>query len=254
MWDNLLIVSSPDNGGPVYNNGSAGGNNYPLRGGKMSNWQGGVRVNGWVGGGFVPEAVRGTVNNGYITLWDWYSTFCALAGVDPTDHRAEQAGLPPIDSFNMWPMLSGQNSTSPRTEIPLGHVGSIDLPLAADANTTVQGLIQGDWKLLIGNVYQSIWQGPLYPNASTAWQDKPFACGDPVDGSGPGCLFNIADDPTEHNDLASSMPEKVKDLRARITEIQASVYSPDRGQYAPRACQVATHRYEGFYGPFVDIN
>ncbi len=34
-----------DNGGPIYNNGTAGANNWPLRGGKMSNWEGGIRVN-----------------------------------------------------------------------------------------------------------------------------------------------------------------------------------------------------------------
>jgi hypothetical protein len=37
MWDNLLWVSSSDNGGPV---GSGfGGNNWPLAGGKASNWE-----------------------------------------------------------------------------------------------------------------------------------------------------------------------------------------------------------------------
>ena len=40
MWDDLLIVFSADNGGPIYNNGSAGANNYPLKGGKMNNWEG----------------------------------------------------------------------------------------------------------------------------------------------------------------------------------------------------------------------
>ena len=35
-WDESLVVFSTDNGGPVYNNGAAGANNYPLRGGKMT--------------------------------------------------------------------------------------------------------------------------------------------------------------------------------------------------------------------------
>ena len=37
MWDDMLVVFSSDNGGPIYNNGSAGANNYPLKGGKMNN-------------------------------------------------------------------------------------------------------------------------------------------------------------------------------------------------------------------------
>ena len=49
MWDNLLFAASSDNGGPVYPGG--GSNNYPLKGGKASNWQGGLRVNVFVSGG-----------------------------------------------------------------------------------------------------------------------------------------------------------------------------------------------------------
>lgn len=36
MWDNTLWVSSADNGGAIYQSGAAGGNNFPLRGGKVS--------------------------------------------------------------------------------------------------------------------------------------------------------------------------------------------------------------------------
>jgi arylsulfatase I/J len=34
MWDNTIVVFSADNGGPIYYNGSAGANNYPLKGGR----------------------------------------------------------------------------------------------------------------------------------------------------------------------------------------------------------------------------
>lgn len=48
-----------------------------------------------------------------------YATFCALAGVDATDHEAAAVGLPPIDSLDMWPLLSGAVQQSPRKEIHL---------------------------------------------------------------------------------------------------------------------------------------
>lgn len=46
-----------DNGRAVYSGGGA--NNYPLKGGKLSDWQGGVRVNAFVAGGYLPEKMQG---------------------------------------------------------------------------------------------------------------------------------------------------------------------------------------------------
>ena len=62
-----------------------GSNNYPLRGGKFGNCEGGVRVNGLVGGGALPAAQRGTKTSAFVAVEDFYTTFCAIAGVDPRD-------------------------------------------------------------------------------------------------------------------------------------------------------------------------
>ena len=86
---------------------------YPLKGLKASDWQGGIRVNTFVSGGYLPEDMRGTMTDEYIHLADWYATFSNLAGVDPTDELAASFGLPEIDSLDMWPLISGQVSTSP---------------------------------------------------------------------------------------------------------------------------------------------
>ena len=44
----------------VKGNGSGGANNFPLKGGKMSNWEGGIRGNAFASGGWLPPAVRGS--------------------------------------------------------------------------------------------------------------------------------------------------------------------------------------------------
>ena len=72
-----------------------------------------------------------------------------LAGVDPTDHAAAAAGLPPIDSFDLWPLLSGANTTAPRTELLIG-LGPDIMP--GSNVTTVQSIIVPPHKLIIGPV------------------------------------------------------------------------------------------------------
>ena len=125
MWENTFMYVASDNGGPISinqlkKNGmsvSGGANNYPLRGGKFALTEGGLRVNAFVTGGAIPEAKRGTVEKGFIANEDWYATFCAIAGCDPVDSRAAQYNLPAIDSINMYPLLMGETSVSPRKEV-----------------------------------------------------------------------------------------------------------------------------------------
>ena len=54
LRDNLLFVMSSDNGGPI----QGGANNYPLKGGKTTDWQGGIRVYAFVSGGYLPTNMR----------------------------------------------------------------------------------------------------------------------------------------------------------------------------------------------------
>ena len=238
LWDNMLVVGSSDNGGPEGD--GYGGNNWPLRGGKSSNWQGGVRVNAFAAGGLIPAARRGTTEAGLIEIADWYTTFCGLAGVDAADPAGVAAGLFPPDGLDMWPLLSGANATSPRQYVVLGSTD--DTPQAG--NTTVQGVIRNDgYKLLLGNVENNWWTGPVYPNSST-YPSGHYNCG------AAGCLFNIFSDPTEHQEISAQHPDIVAQL-TKVVNAQR-VYSPDRGANDGEACQKALNRHEGFYGPFID--
>ena len=228
LWNNLLFVASSDNGGPERY--GFGANNYPLKGGKWTDWQGGVRVNAFASGGFLPEKMKGQKTEGYIHVADWYATFSAMAGVDPTDERAAKAKLPPIDSLNMWPLISGQNSTSPRTNIPI----------------STSTLISGDYKILTGDADQAGWTGPIYPNTT-----KPSGinvtehCGDS------GCLYDIKKDPEERINIASKMPDVLSSMRKKLDDYKKSYFSPDRGNAWPGACETALKKNGGFWGPFL---
>ncbi|GAB5355832.1 hypothetical protein AAMO2058_000238900 [Amorphochlora amoebiformis] len=163
MWEDTLMVFTADNGGPVYYSGDGGANNYPLRGGKMGNFEGGIRANAFVSGGYLPEKAQGTKYEGFVTGWDWYATFSELAGVDPMDARAAAAGLPPIDSLSMVDVLMGRNYTSPREEIPIGTAHCRDTESEPGStsdcrmppryhNFSVGGVIRSDGlKIMVGD-------------------------------------------------------------------------------------------------------
>ena len=65
-----------------------------------------------------------------------------------------------------------------------------------------------------------------------------------------GCLFNITADPEERTNLAAALPDAWAAMLKRVDAAQAEVYSPRRGKKDKRACEAATGRYGGWWGPF----
>lgn len=155
MWQNTLLVLTTDNGGPVCLNMSAatqrgeqsrrdcGTNNYPLRGSKMTLWEGGVRGIGFItGGSVIPDHRRGKVWDGMAHGTDWFVSLLTIAGVAPELIRERTGPLPP-DGLDVLTAAIG-NRSSPRTEL----VHNID-ELSVGAKN-VGSIRVGRWKLLKG--------------------------------------------------------------------------------------------------------
>ncbi|CAK9065036.1 Arylsulfatase B (ASB) (N-acetylgalactosamine-4-sulfatase) (G4S) [Durusdinium trenchii] len=291
MYDNTLIIFTSDNGGPIYEPGSA--SNYPLRGSKTNDWEGGIRTNAFVSGGFVPVHRRGQKFEGIINVADWYGTLTELAGVDMRDLKAEAAnvwlkekGLPllhPVDSVPQWQnIINDQNGRKDAM-----HLSS-------------QALFMWPYKLVTGKQPLTAWLGPLYPNCSTVKSraklqgpqppapDSIFGQFTPWSGTGQevaqqtwsfdceaGCLMNVRDDPTEHKDLAkdpkyaailTQMQETPGERRyvfwkgfvrwggeeETLKKMNQELFTPDRGIDRVEACDVAIEQDRTF-GPFVDV-
>ena len=58
MWEDTVMIFTTDNGGNLHGSGY----NFPLRGGKYSEFEGGVRATGWVNGGYLDEIDYGHTN------------------------------------------------------------------------------------------------------------------------------------------------------------------------------------------------
>ena len=206
--------------------------------------------------------MHNTSISGYIHICDWLATFCELAGCNKEDAKADAANIeggvdaalgnggliPPVDSLSMWPMISGANGTSPRTEIALSYITgpSVDAPLQDGA------FISGQYKLIVGK--QSgvgFWWGPDYPNSSVKLNATAPGCPDASSGS--GCLYQIIDDPSEHHDLSKQMPEKLQELLARFKEIGRSAFQSDAlGSLDTAGMEAAVKgEYHGFVGPWL---
>eukprot|EP00928_Gymnodinium_smaydae_P072564 TRINITY_DN55905_c0_g1_i1.p1 TRINITY_DN55905_c0_g1~~TRINITY_DN55905_c0_g1_i1.p1 ORF type:complete len:491 (-),score=38.67 TRINITY_DN55905_c0_g1_i1:98-1456(-) len=267
MYDDTLIVLTADNGGPTYWESpgqmsdyphGGGANNWPLRGSKASDWEGGVRGVSFVSGGFLPQKMRGTKSEEYIHVTDWYATFCYLAGVDPADPNTEgvrsdgtRFSLPPIDSINIWPLVSGAVTTSPRQEIAI----TVHHPLFKTSN-----LIVGEYKLLLGTQALSYWQGPAFPNGSAPYgtgRGPQVDCGDDATLQG-GCLFNIRKDPSETNDVAASMPDVLARMKDRLdtlakTALDQTVVVAQNLRPVPHEFINMLRRNNGFVGPWLPM-
>ena len=234
-WEETLLIMQSDNGAPL-DTAEAGGGNFPLRGGKYSSWQGGLQTPSFVSGGYLPASRRGQREAGLLHIADWWATLIGLAGGDASDARAAAKGLPPPDSLDMWPLLSGETTRSPRVEVPIAP----------------SSIIQWPWKFLKGPQWWSGWQGPVYPNATSPANSPNIweLCGE-------GCLFNLTADPSEERNVAAEHPLLVANLSARIDELAKGFFSnSDKGVDAcPQGtvlcgCWAAVHTWGGFMGPY----
>jgi len=195
LADDTLVIFSSDNGG-------VGGyerkgrertagitDNAPLRSGKGSLYEGGIRVPTifrWPG-----EIPPGTTSGTPITSVDLFPTLLALAGArPPMDH--------PLDGVSLASLLtSGGKDGLARAAIYWhfpGYLGRLD---EGRWRTTPVGVIRaGDWKLL-----EFFEDGRLE-------------------------LYNLRDDVGESSNLAATMPELAKELQARLAAWRKDVSAP----------------------------
>ncbi|XP_067466688.1 arylsulfatase I [Thunnus thynnus] len=213
LYQNSVLIYSSDNGGQPL----SGGSNWPLRGGKGTYWEGGIRAVGFVHSPLLKR--KGVVSKALIHVSDWYPTLLGLAGTLQT-----QRGL---DGHDVWGTIS-EGLPCPRTEIlfnidPVSRRPGEPYYMALVLNgfgiwdTAVRAAIRaGDWKLLTGNVGDGDWIPPqALPGGPERWQrleKRRNKLGKSV------WLFNLSSDPYERFDMAEARPEVVKHLLIRLAE------------------------------------
>ena len=210
---NTLVVFISDNGGEL----NAGSLNDPLRGNKMSLYEGGIRVPALL---HWPSRLEGGRSvDAVATVYDWIPTLLSLAGRPGVDNPDSDAiDLSDLVGVDLWATIEG--SAEPQRDQP------IVIASATPAGPRIAVIEQG-WKLI----------RPLRPPPS-ATAPREF-----VSGEYTAELYNIFEDPSESSDLAASEPERTARLLAYLDTI---AIAPVLGGTPP------PENYDGPSGPQVE--
>jgi arylsulfatase A-like enzyme len=223
--DNTVVVFMSDNGGMLYTETWDAHSppythitsNAPLRGGKGTIWEGGIRVPMMVRWPGVVEP--GSVCSEVVHCVDFYPTFLDIAGTEPQpQHR--------LDGETLVPLLKGTGTL--QREAVYGHFPYYTWPdhtkVDVFANTPASYVRKGDWKLV-----------RLY-------------------GVGPHLgpkdeLYNLADDIGESHDRAAQRPgiaaaladmldRHLEEAGAIVPQLNPAYVPPENEWRAVSACKL----------------
>jgi hypothetical protein len=216
MWDNTLMLFSTDNGGMVRfdidNKGqprtpASVGSNWPLRGTKMSLFEGGVRGVAFLSGGALDSKLSGTVHRGLTHIVDLTATIATAAGLEfPA----------PIDGVDIVSAALGTSAS--RTSVPIKF---------KETGKNYTAVRFGKWKLIVGsatshptvNIPNARLENGWFQNGSYPSVEKP-----PADETGDIYLFDLVEDPNEHIEVSKVNPDVVAEGRAVLAKYISDGY------------------------------
>jgi arylsulfatase A len=184
---NTLVIFTTDNG-PWLNYGDHAGSAGPLREGKGTCWEGGVRVPcimRWPG-----KIQAGTTSDAMLMTIDLLPTLAHLVGAKLPKH--------PIDGLDVWPLLAGEpGATNPH-----------DAYVFYYEQNQLQAVVSGDgrWKLQLPHTYRSLAGHPGgHGGTPVKYQDIKINQDE---------LYDLKGDLGETTDVSSQRPDVVKRLLA----------------------------------------
>jgi len=201
LADNTIVIFSGDNGGVggYAREGVKGGeftDNAPLRSGKGSLYEGGVRddfIVRWPG-----VVTPGSTCDEATIHVDLYPTLLEIAGATPPANY-------PLDGESMMPLLHDGKAKLKRDAIYQHFPGYLGGGNGTWRTTPVATIQAGDWKLL-----EFFEDGRLE-------------------------LYNLHDDLGERDNLAAKLPDKAKELHARMLAWRTTMKAPMPTPHKPVA-------------------
>ncbi|WP_135550253.1 sulfatase-like hydrolase/transferase [Paenibacillus cymbidii] len=191
--DRTMVVFIGDNGGNMYDaiDGHFPTNNYPLRQGKGTIYEGGIRVPCIVK---VPGVTTpGSSCSENIHVVDFYPTLLDYAEMQVPDERFRQNGQV-LDGESIMPLLRGERQSLPRAGVFTNFIANVPAP----GNTASAAINSGKWKLIVN--YE------LMGGLKQKYE-----------------LYDLDANISETVNLASQFPEKVTELESYILAHQECI-------------------------------
>ncbi|MEO0331015.1 MAG: sulfatase-like hydrolase/transferase, partial [Bacteroidota bacterium] len=180
--ENTIVVVSSDNG-PWLTMIDHGGSAEPLRCGKQTTFEGGMRVPCVMQ--WKAQVEAGQTIDGMHNMMDWFPTFAAITGASVPQDR-------PIDGENIAPVLLKGKERQGDQFMYYSH-----------RTNDIAAYRKGDWKLKL----------PM---------ERPYGGRYTYEGELPHgmLLFNLVEDPSEQNNLVDQHPEKVAQMQQDIKQFK----------------------------------
>ncbi|MHC5026761.1 MAG: sulfatase family protein [Planctomycetota bacterium] len=190
--ENTLVIFTSDNG-PWLSYGNHAGSTGPLREGKGSTWEGGVRVPcvmRWPG-----RIPADTVCDEPVMTIDVFPTVAGLIGAELPERR--------IDGKDIWPLMAGTEGAESPHDALLFYYRRNDL----------EAIRSGRWKLMLPHSYRSLTGEPGNDGSPNGYTQVP--CGLE--------LYDLEADISETTDLAAARPDVVERLMKHVEAARADL-------------------------------
>lgn len=187
LYDNTVIIFSSDNGGFSM----VGGSNEPLKGFKLTVYEGGTRVPAFVHSPLLQR--RGVESYAMIHITDWFPTLLTLGQV-PQDLQDQLVA--DIDGIDQYDTIFGPADPV----VPKRDELVYNIQRLGTGNGTLGAIRQGEWKLFrfLG-----------------------------LSGDHVNRLYNVIEDPVEDHNRAEELPDLVNQMVAKYEELVQTMVPGD---------------------------
>ncbi|ETO07324.1 hypothetical protein RFI_30068 [Reticulomyxa filosa] len=274
LWEDTLVIFSNDNGAGHFEDGVS---NFPLRGGKNTLWEGGVRSLGLINGGALNSHRRGQQSDALFHITDWFPTLvqwtnpsALLDQHDPVKEKILQ--MDGISQYEMIQFGTQSVDNGSRREI-LINVDPIRLPECeshyhANSSNLDQFICVGairyeKWKLIVGkqanvDLFHSVHSKRGWnPRSEFNTFQPTVKCNENFPNTctenrwGHGCLFDLEKDPCEFTDLSDQFPQMYHMLYQKLLQYSREMKPPLQLSHGESRQHANPQNFNGFWSPWI---